>query len=221
VAVAGLEWGALVGAIYSLNGQSHEVDWKMSQLPKASFSSKNLFSKKMRAATTKEYDQYLQKVFQKSKIEKSKLPFACPYIRGSTGNVGLVTKGPASSVLRACWYYPPIFELTETMAAPFSVYEAAAYLRQEGAELIILINVLDGVNKKDFTEWSEEDWSWFAWVPVQSALNGAKYAGVHEVITVDTSSYDMSDVSQRLRLIQVGKQGAGGAIDRIVKKYDF
>lgn len=221
VAVAGLEWGALVGSIYALNGQSHEVDWKMSQLPKSSFSSKNLFSKKMRAATTKDFDQYLKKIFSDSKIENSKVPFACPFIRGATGKVGLANKGITSSVLRSCWYYPPIFELSETMAAPFSVYEAAEYLRQEGAELIVLINVLDGVNKKDFAEWTEEDWSWFAWVPVQSALRGARYAGVHEVITVDTSSYEMFDVSQRLRLIQVGKQGAGAAIDRIVKKYDF
>ena len=221
VAVTGLEWGSLVGAIYSLNGQSHEVDWKMSQLPKASFSSKNLFSKKMRAATTKEYDQYLDKVFSNTKIESAKVPFACPYIRGGSGRVGLVTKGSASSTLRSCWYYPPIFDFKETMAAPFSIYEAAAFLRQSGAELIVLINVLESVDKKNFSDWSEEDWGWFSWVPVQSALTNAKYAGVHEVITVDTSSYDMFDVSQRLRLIQVGKQGAGGAIDRIVKKYDF
>lgn len=221
VAVAGLEWGALVGALYSLNGQSHEVDWKMSQLPKSSFSSKNLFSKKMRAATTKEYDQYLQKVFASAKIESAKIPFACPFIRGASGKVGIATKGAAASTLRSCWYYPPIFEFSETMAAPFSIYEATAFLRQSGAELIILVNVLDGVDKKNFADWTEEDLSWFSWVPVQSALTGAKYSGVHEIISVDTSSYEMFDVSQRLRLIQVGKQGAGGAIDRIVKKYDF
>lgn len=221
VAVAGLEWGALVGSLYGLNGQSHEVDWKMSRLPKQSFSSKNLFSKKMKPAATQDYDKYLDQIFQNTKLESTKLPFACTYIRGASGKTTVLRSGVAKNSLRPCMYYPPLFEMKETMAAPFAVAELADALRKEGAELIILIDVLGSADKKDFSEWSEEDISWFSWVPVQSAMASARLMGVHEVIKVDTSAYSMYDMDQRLRLIQVGKQGAASTIDRLAKKYDF
>lgn len=221
VAVAGLEWGALVGTLYSLNGQSHEVDWKMSQLPKLSFSSKNLFSKKMKPAATQEYDQYLDKVLQNSSIDKTKVPFACPYIRGAAGKTSLARAGLAKNVMKSCWYYPPLFGIRETMSAPFAIAEAAEFLRKEGAELIIFVDVVGSADKKDFNDWSDDELSWFAWVPVQNAIANARFFGVHEVIKVDTSAYSMYDMDQRLRLIQVGKQGSASTIDRLAKKYDF
>jgi NTE family protein len=221
VAVAGLEWGALVGSLYSLNSQSHEVDWKMSQLPKQSFSSKNLFSNKMKPANTQEYKQYLEKVFAGAKLEKAKLPFACPYIRGASGKTGVLKTGLAKTALRGCLFYPPLFEISETMAAPFAIADMVDALKKDGAELIIFIDVLGSADKKDFADWSEDQLSWFSWVPIQSAIGSARLSGVHEVIKVDTSAYSMYDMDQRLRLIQVGKQGSASTIDRLAKKYDF
>lgn len=221
VAVAGLEWGSLVGSLYALNSQSHEVDWKMSQLPKQNFSSKNLFSKKMTPAGPQAYNQYLDKVFQNADLGKAKLPFACPFIKGAGGKTAVLKSGSAKGVARTCMYYPPMFGVRENIAAPFAVGEMADFLRKQGAELIVLIDVLGSADKKDFADWSDDEWSWFAWTSVQSALGSARFSGVHEVIRVDTSSYSMMDVDQRLRLIQVGKQGSAGVIDRLAKKYDF
>lgn len=167
----GLEWGAVVGALYSTHGQSHEVDWKMSQLPKFGFSSKTLFSNKMRTASTKEFNAFLEKVFQDVKIENAKIPFACPFIRGGSGRIALATKGATKNTLRTCWYYPPIFSLNENMAAPFALAESVEFLKNKGAEFILLINVVESVDKKEFANWSEDQWSWFSWVPVLSSLD--------------------------------------------------
>jgi NTE family protein len=221
VAVAGLEWGALVGSLYSLNSQSHEVDWKMSQLPKQSFSSKNLFSNKMKPADPRDYNQYLEKVFSNAKLESAKLPFACPYVRGASGKTGVLKNGVAKAVIKACWYYPPLFAMGNTMAAPFAIADLVEVLRKEGAELIIFIDVLGSADRKDFADWSDEELGWFSWVPVQAAIGNARLSGVHETIKVDTSAYSMFDMDQRLRLIQVGKQGSASTIDRLAKKYDF
>jgi NTE family protein len=221
VATSGLEWGAIVSALFALNGQGHEVDWKISQLPKFSFSSKNLFSQKMRAAEKKDFDVYLQKVFANTKLENLKVPFACPFLRNPSGRVSLATKGAAKSALRACWYYPPIFSAEDNLAAPFALAEAVEFVKSQGAELIVLINVLDSVDKKQFVGWADDQWNWLAWSPVLNSLKNARLFGVHEVITIDTSTYSMSDISQRLRLIQLGQQGSAGSIDKIIKKYDF
>lgn len=220
-AVTGLEWGALIGALYSINGQSHEVDWKVSQLPKVSFSSKNLFSKKMRSADEKEFNDYLKKVFSESRFEQSKIPYACPYLRGPAGRVTIATKGSARVNVRACWQYPPLFPISESMSAPFAVAEAAEFLRSQGAELIIMINVLESADKKQFLDWDESEWSWLAWTPALHAVKNARTSGVHEVITIDTSTYKMSDLNERLRLIQLGKQSTAGAIQQIQHKYNF
>ncbi len=220
-AVAGLEWGALIGALYAMNGQSHEVDWKVSQLPKFSFSSKNLFSQKMRATDEKEFNAYLQKVFSDVRFEQSKVPFACPYIRGPAGRVSMATKGSARVNLRACWQYPPIFPMSDSMAAPFAVAEAVEFVRSQGAELILFINVLESADKKQFADWDESEWNWLAWSPVLNAIKNARVMGVHEMITIDTSTYKMSDLGQRLRLIQLGKQGTAASIQQIQNKYNF
>lgn len=219
VAVAGLEWGSLIAGLYSMNAQSHEVDWKISQLTKPSLGSKKLFSKKWSASPAQEYDGYLQKIFQQGRVDHTKIPFACPFL--SSRRVVLAKKGNFTNTIKACMQFPPIFEIKDSLAAPYALAEATEFLRASGAELIILVNVLPRVDKADFSEWSESEQAWFNWLPVQESLLQAKFFGIHEVIRIDTTSFSMVEVDQRLRLIQVGKQSSSDAIERIVKKYDF
>ncbi|MCC6138102.1 MAG: hypothetical protein IT287_05685 [Bdellovibrionaceae bacterium] len=221
VAAVGLEWGSLIGALYALNGQSHEVDWKMSQLPKVNFSGSNLFSKKMQATTSTEYAKYLNKIFASERVESTKVPFACSYIKNETASSALITKGVVRNVLKNCWQYPPLFSVADSHAAPYALADAVSYLKKHGAELIVLINVLESPSQKDFTNWNDSSWVWFSWVPVHVALKTARSIGVHETINLDTSAFSMIDFDQRLRLIQVGKQGAASQIDQLIKKYDF
>jgi hypothetical protein len=221
VAVAGLEWGALIGSLYAMNAQSHEVDWKISQLPKLSPSSQSLFSQKMKPMESKDLDKYLQKVFGDSRLDQTKLPMACPFVRDSLGKVSLASKGTAKNSISSCWKYPPLFASREQSAAPFALFEAVQFLRANGAELIVLINVLEGTDKKQFAEWSDADWVWLSWLPVLNALKNAPSFGVNEVISIDTSAYKMYDLDQRLRLIQLGKQSAAGKINLLIQKYDF
>ncbi|MBY0384811.1 hypothetical protein K2X05_06590 [bacterium] len=221
VAVAGLEWGALIGSLYAMNGQSHEVDWKISQLPKLSPSSKSFFSQKMNSVESKDLDKYLQKVFADSRLDQSKLPMGCPFVRDTLGKVSMASKGTAKNSISSCWKYPPLFALREQSSAPFALLESAQFLRANGAELVVLINVLEGTDKKQFAEWGEADWIWLAWLPVLNSLKNAQSFGINEVVSVDTSAYKMYDLDQRLRLIQLGKQSAAGKINLLMQKYDF
>lgn len=221
VAAVGLEWGALIGALYALNGQSQEVDWQISKLPKVSFSATNIFSKKMQATKAASYTTYLNSAFKSERMESTKLPFACTYIKNDGANAGTLSKGVIRNVLKSCWQYPPLFGVNESKAAPYALGDAVSYLRKNGAELIVLINVLESPSQKDFTNWSDPTWQWFSWVPISVALKGAQSFGVNETITLDTSAFSMTDFDQRLRLIQVGKQGAASQIDQLIKKYDF
>lgn len=220
VASVGLEWGALIGALYSLNGQSQEVDWQISKLPKVSFSATNIFSKKMQSTKTASYAAYLNAAFKSERMESTKMPFACTYIKNGS-NSAIVTKGIIKTVLKSCWQYPPLFSVSESKAAPYALGDAVTYLRKNGAELIVLINVLESPSQKDFSNWDDSAWQWFSWLPVSVALKSAQGFGVNETITLDTSAFSMTDFDQRLRLIQVGKQGAASQIDQLIKKYDF
>ncbi len=221
VATVGLEWGALIGALYSLNGQSQEVDWQISKLPKVSFSATNIFSKKMQATKAASYNTYLNSAFKSERLESTKLPFACTYIKNDGAGAAILSKGVIRNVLRSCWQYPPLFSVAESKAAPYAVGDAVAYLRKNGAELIVMINVLESQAQKDFSGWDDSAWQWFSWVPVSVAIKSAQKSGVNETINLDTSAFSMTDFDQRLRLIQVGKQGAASQIDQLIKKYDF
>lgn len=220
-AVAGLGWGALVGGLYALNGQVHEVDWKMAQIPKLNFSSKTFFSRQKEPLAVKEFDSYFNNVFKGKSIQRTKVPFACPYIAGTSGRVTLAKRGSARAHIKACWQYPPIFEINSVMGAPFALSEAVNFLISEGAELIVLVDVLGRADQKDFGKWEDGQWSWLVWTPVQEALKNSQYYGIHEKVVVDTTSYSMTDVEQRLRLIQLGKQESAAIFDKMVEKYDF
>lgn len=220
-AVAGLEWGALVGGLYAHNGQIHEMDWKISQLPKSTFSDKGLFSKKMKPAASKDYDLFLGKVFTDSRIEQTKIPFACTYLRAPSGRVSLATKGSLKNSMRGCWYFPPMFSYSDVLAAPFALQEAVQFLKSSGAELIVLINVLDSVDKKQFADWDDTNGIWLAWAASLQSLKNAKTMGVHEVINVETSAYKITDIEQRLRLIQLGRQSSASPLKQIIEKYNF
>lgn len=220
-AVAGLEWGALVAGLYAHNGQIHEMDWKISQLPKTNFSDKGLFSKKMKPAASRDFDLFLGKVFSESRIEQTKIPFACSYLRAPSGRVSLATKGSLKNSMRGCWYFPPMFPVSDVLAAPFAIQEAVQFLKASGAELIVLINVLDSVDKKQFADWDDSNGVWLSWSATLQNLKHAKSMGVHEVINIETSSYKMSDTEQRLRLIQLGRQSSTQSLKQIVEKYDF
>ncbi len=221
VAVAGLEWGSVVGALYARHGQSNEADWKMSQFPKIQFTSKNFFSEKKRSATLKEMDGFLQKISAQYRLEQGKLPFACPHVRGNSGRVGLLQKGAGATILRQCAYFPPLVMEVENRAAPFALAEAVAFVKGQGAELVVLVNVLDSADRKQFAGWESEESTWLSWAGSVYNLKQAALFGVHEVVSIDTNSFAWTDFEQRLRLIQAGRQGSASALSAFARKYDF
>lgn len=219
MAIVGLEWGSLIAGLYAMNGQSHEVDWKISQLEKPDAGSKKIFSKKLSPANTNDISQYLQKIFSQARMESAKIPWTCPFVNSK--KIALAKKGSVVTAIKSCLPFPPVYELNDIQAAPYALAEATDFLRNQGAELILLVNVLPRVEKADFLAWTDGDWAWHSWLTVQESLTHSKFYGVHETIKVDTTSFSMLEVDQRLRLIQVGKQGSVDAIERLVQKYDF
>ena len=206
VATVGLEWGALIGALYALNGQSHEVDWKMSQLPKVNFAATNFFSKKMQATTTAEYNKYLNKIFGSEKLESTKLPFACSYIKKESARSALISKF-ARNVIKNCWQYPPCSTWTRRLRL---MPCRRGFLPQEnGAELIVLVNVLENP-PKDFASGTTRSGvvQRRRCMPLRTATVLCQRNDQHR------QRLSMTDFEQRLRFIQVGKRSI--AIDQLI-----
>jgi len=74
--IAGLEWGALMGALYSVNGKAHDVEWKAMKIPD-DFTKKGLLSSSGEPKSFSEMEPYLKTMFGDSKVETGKIPFSC------------------------------------------------------------------------------------------------------------------------------------------------
>lgn len=219
-AIVGLEWGALIGGLYAANGEVHELDWKITKLPKLNVQKKNFFSSQWQPLKKATFAPFLKQVAQ-GKLQNTKIPFACPFTFTGAKKVKMAKSGSLRKGIQTCWAFPPIFARRSVVAAPYAIAESVDYLIKGGVELIIYVDVLGGVKQQDFKSWPDSWWNWLLWSSVQSITSKSTYYGVNEKINIDTSSYSFVDTDQRLRLIQLGQQEAAGAVEKLSEKYDF
>ena len=62
-AVAGIGWGALVGALYAHKGRAHHVEWQLSKIKKQHISQKGFFQLQRRMGQISLISPYLKSVF--------------------------------------------------------------------------------------------------------------------------------------------------------------
>jgi NTE family protein len=222
-AVAGLEWGAVIGGLFAQQGQVNDAEWRAFKLKEQDLPGEGGFlSSRLKAQSISILGDFLETAFGANTIDKSKVDFGCPAYWSRVDRFGWMTKGLVKDAMRACLPYPPFFsDNAGVTAAPFSVDEAASYLRSKGANLIILVNVLGQGEFLPGKMAAEQPSDNLLWSEIRREMMRAKAPNVHFVINVNTSGHPVTDYAGRRALMEIGSKSAAETVNKMVSQYGF
>ncbi len=148
-AIVGLEWGAFIGVLYSLENSSHGAQWALSKRP-LPFEKKSLWRSTL--SVYEFLNSFLSEKFKRIRMEELEVKFFCPSLSLATGRVFWQSSGTTMNVLTKCLAYPPWLEPHQTswVSSSFSFEESYEYLRQK-VDLVIFVEALIQTNYKDFS----------------------------------------------------------------------
>jgi NTE family protein len=161
-AIVGTEMGALVGALYGLDGSVNKLEWGMQHFRDDVFASDtSVFSKLLSAAPGEKLDASLAQVFGDRDASSAKVPLKI-LIQPAGGGAKVVDHGALRLLVRAAISnsdgIPPIFfdgapSGTAAALRPFDVQDAKAL----GLGPVVVVNVLDSKESDLFPEMKEAD----------------------------------------------------------------
>lgn len=219
--IVGIEWGALVGGIWALNGQPHEAEWKLFKLDESVLSSSGFFQSKRSSIEVAQLRKYLAENLSQLDLRKVKVNFTCPTLSMKSGTLSWPKRGSLAKTVENCLISPPHVQPNSKMgnvASVFALAEVAQRLRREGYGVIVLANV---IGDEDFTKGTQMDWSTrLYWLEARRSLWGAKKYYT-DLIDLNTSAYGLFDVRAKKGLSQSG-EAIGKKVGReLVEKYKF
>lgn len=220
-AVAGLEWGALVAAAYSMKGKANDAEWQVFKLKKNDLPDKGILSSELSPDNIKSLAPFLNGVFANKTIESSDLPFACPSVLLENGRIAWWDKGTYTQALSKCLPFPPMYEANGNwLAAAFRVEEAAQKLREKGANVIVFVNVLArGQILKGRKVKSDNAIQALWWEGVHQLENSKR--AVDWIVGVHTRNYDILDFDARQSLVLFGQEFGAVAAKKIADTHGF
>lgn len=213
--IAGLEWGALMGALYSVNGKAHDVEWKSMKIPD-DFTKKGLLSSATEAKSFSELEPHLKTMFGDARVESGKIPFSCITDNLKNFKSLMIFKGTYRDTLGYCLGQPP---LTTSKNGWVSSSLQSKYLIDQvafrGVDYIILLDVvtanypLSGIKVDESTA--------ILWSNINKSLNqNKKY--VHQTITIPISN-NILDFKSRKEYIQQGERAGKEAAEKIIQQF--
>ena len=221
-AIVGLEWGALMAATYAEKAQPNDVEWKGFRLRESDIADRRDLEKH-KAKSPAELDSYLSLAFPSGGIEKMKIPFACPSIQSRLKQNAFTwqTRGSIKEAVSRCLPFPPMMREAGFMAAPMAFAEAAQWLRQRGATLIVLVNVLGQGEVMHPDVASADAAASVLWSEVRRAHAGARSPTVNWILSVNTSSQRLEDFAARRASVEAGARAATDLTRKLSQQYGF
>lgn len=219
-AIVGLEWGALMAATYAEKAQPNDVEWKGFRLRESDIADRRDLSKH-KSKSPADLDAYLSLAFPSGGIEKMKVPFACPSIQSRLKQNALTwhNRGSVKEAVSRCLPFPPLMREAGSMAAPMAIQEAAQWLRQQGANLIVLVNVLGPGEALHADVASADHASSVLWSEVRRTLAGARAPTVNWILSVNTSGQRLEDFAARRASVEAGSRAAADLTRKLSQQY--
>jgi len=212
-AVAGIEMGALVAAIYANKGQPYDVEWQMMKLKESDLVQKGLLSGQVKAGDVKALNEFMNIALSSSRAENSKVPFACPALQLEKQQVLVMNRGAYTEMLPFCLAFPPLFKPhQQNVAGVLSLKAMVDAVRARGATYVIYVDLLSGPLKLEGSEPETQ----ILWSLAAENLN-RKEKGVDFILRVPLREYDLLDFNKRREMIQKGQQSAQDASVQIAK----
>ena len=220
-AIVGMEWGAVIAGAYAGSGQINDAEWKAYKLKKTELPSKGLLTQKLDAEGVSALRGFFDSAFGSTTTEKARIPFACPAAKGIERGYQL-GRGRIQDVVAKCLPYPPLYrDNGGWLASPFAVEESAAWLRSQGANVILLINVLGSGSLLPGVSATDPLPENVLWNEIRRELTRAKAPIVNHVINVNTNGHPITDFDSRRALMDAGQKAATETLNKMVSQYGF
>ncbi len=222
--IVGLEWGALIAALYAHKGQIHDVEWKLYKMDQQQIlkpKSKSLFSRDKNQYGINVFNDFFQDSFAKDEIGRAKMAFACPSRSIWTGVVAWQNRGLFREALKRCLPFPPLFKVQGTFLAGASqAVEAVEMLAKEKYNVIVMVNVLGSAAPYSQEAMMDNLEQVVLWQEIKRAINEVSRLNV-EFVNVDTSAYPMVQFDAKKDLILIGEKAGNLAAGSLISKYGF
>lgn len=221
-AIVGMEWGAVMGGLYATKGQINDAEWKAFKLKESELPDEEFLSARIKARPVSSLQDFMQSSFGGAEMTNAKIGFACPTFSSRGDRTYMLSRGAMKDAVSRCLPYPPLFVGNGGyFAAPFAMEESVAWLRSQGVNLIVLVNVLgqgEVISPKRANEHAVEN---LLWSEVRRNMLSQKSPTVHYVIHVNTKGHPITDFNGRRATMDAGAKAAGDVVRKMVSKYGF
>lgn len=220
-ATVGIEWGAPAAALLSSKGQVYDMEWQMFKLKDEELSRKSLIGSNAKPIDVGALKEFFQSAFGKQRVEDFRLPFGCPAYNIAKNQVYMMSRGSVDQLLPYCMPYPPVFRpYNRNVSAMRDLKMAADYLRSQGANHIVFLNVLGRDGGKKSLIRDADSAEAVMWSEVASSYT-KPLAGVDTMISVDIDSYYVTDFEKRREIMQKSAEVSRRPIEAWAKKFGF
>lgn len=242
--VAGMEWGALMGGLYAMNGQVNDAEWKAFKLKESDLPEEEFLSKKIKIKPVQSLQRYLVDVFGRTLVENSKIIFSCPTQTLKEGHTYWLRRGGLRDAVKKCLPYPPLFESGRGYyAAPTELSEAVRWMKSQGVELVIYVDVLSQGEFLSANHLQEHLVDRLLWGEVrknslemrnkmaESKERSNLQANVDPlksdlsvpilIVDVNTTGFPLTDFKDRRLIMEAGQKAVEATIQEMVRTYGF
>lgn len=184
---------------FANKASSHEAEWQLSKMRDWDGKDQSDIRSPLKLVQT-----YLQSV----RAESTRVAFACPSLNLKKSQVFMMAKGRLDQLLPFCLAYPPLFDsYSSTISANRELARSAEYLRSQGANYIILVNVLSGLSMAEPTQWLELAYDM-----------KKKWPGVDDRLDLIIDKKSIRDFKLQTEMIQLGFEQSQGFTDQLQQK---
>ncbi|UYL10392.1 patatin-like phospholipase family protein [Bdellovibrio sp. SKB1291214] len=218
-AIGGVEFASPMAALYANREQANDVEWQMFKLKDEEIIKKSLLGNVNKNGDISVMKDFYNTAFKNQKADDFRIPFACPSYNLKKNQTLMMNRGGMEQLLSMCMAYPPFFKPFQgNVAGIREISGLARYLRQKGANFVVLVNVLQapGGNKPFTLDSAATDnvlWSEIA------GLYNKPFAGVDTVITLDTGDYGIMDFDKRREIMNKGADSANRQLKTLTRKW--
>lgn len=214
-AIVGLEWGSMIGALYAVKGQPHDLDWKLFKLESRDLPKKGLLNFFSEQSSINLLDRFLKENFKGMDISQTQVKFACTAMNRRNPQVKLYDIGEMSETLKKCVAFPPLFRAQGgDWAAPNAGLKALNWLRAQGVNRVIYLDVLGEESPYRSENSQEEAWG-LLWSMSQASLKDLR--GEVDWITLPVQEFSLTDFDKRRELVLRGERSAKQFLNSVKK----
>lgn len=216
--VAGVEFAASMAALYSLKGFANDVEWQMFKLKDDEILKKNIIGGYSKVKDIGELSGFLTQAFSRSKAEDGRLPFACPALNMKKNQTYVMSRGAFAQMLPYCIAYPPLFRpYSANISGVREVKQTADYLRSQGANYIVLINVLGAPGANKGLAGENDSVESIFWNEI-AAFYSRPLSGVDSVVSMNIEGYNLISFDKKREIMQKGSDQSVKLVEQLTRK---